>query len=84
MVSFRYPQTKKLHRVSSSDLEDQLHKDFFLGRYVKDTVCRPPLPHDLQELRQWIITAITAREEESHDYRLTNYFLINMKVYYSF
>jgi hypothetical protein len=32
--------------------------------YVKDTVCRPSLPHHLQDLRQRIITSVTAIEED--------------------
>jgi hypothetical protein len=30
---------------------------------MKDTIYRLPLPHDLQELRQWMITVVTAMEE---------------------
>jgi hypothetical protein len=32
--------------------------DFFLWEYVKDVVYIPPLPNDLQELRQRIIAAV--------------------------
>jgi hypothetical protein len=32
--------------------------DFFLWWYVKDVVYVPPLPNDLQELRQRIIAAV--------------------------
>jgi hypothetical protein len=32
--------------------------DFFLWGYVKDVVYVPPLPNDLQELRQRIIAAV--------------------------
>jgi hypothetical protein len=38
--------------------------DFFLWGYVKCTAYRTSLPHDLQELRQRIITAVTATEED--------------------
>jgi hypothetical protein len=38
--------------------------EFFLWWYVKDTVYRPPLPPEHQELRQLIITAVTAIEED--------------------
>jgi hypothetical protein len=38
--------------------------EFFSLGDVKDTVYRPPPPHDLQELRQRIITAVTAIEED--------------------
>jgi hypothetical protein len=31
---------------------------------MKDTVYKPPLPQDLQELRQLIITVVTAIEED--------------------
>jgi hypothetical protein len=40
---------------------------FFLWGYVKDTVYRKSLPHDLQELRQRIIIAVTAIEEDLLD-----------------
>jgi hypothetical protein len=59
-------------RASATDLSllsfsprslDVTRFDFFLWGYVKDTVYRPPLPHDLQELRQRIIIAVTAIEE---------------------
>jgi hypothetical protein len=50
--------------MRSGNLEGQFRKDFFLWGYVSDTVYRPPLPHDLQELRQRIITAVTAIEED--------------------
>jgi hypothetical protein len=43
---------------------DLTPSDFFLWDYVKDTVYRSPLPHDLQELRQRIITAVTTIEED--------------------
>jgi hypothetical protein len=38
--------------------------DFFLWGDVVDTVYRPPLSHDLQELRQRIIAVVTAIEED--------------------
>jgi hypothetical protein len=51
-----------------------------LWGYVEGTVYRPPLPHDPQELRQRIITAVTAIEEDllqnvwqELDYRLHVY-----------
>jgi hypothetical protein len=33
-------------------------KDFFLWGYVKDWVFVPPLPHDLADLKEWIIAAV--------------------------
>jgi hypothetical protein len=39
----------------------------FLWGYVKDTVYRKSLPHDLQELRQRTIIAVTAIEEDLLD-----------------
>jgi hypothetical protein len=37
---------------------DLILYDFFLWRYVKDVVYVPPLPNDLQKLRQRIIAAV--------------------------
>jgi hypothetical protein len=37
---------------------------FLLWGFEKDTVYRPPLPHNLQELRQRIITLVTAIGED--------------------
>jgi hypothetical protein len=32
--------------------------DFFFGDVSKDRVFVPPLPHDLADLKAWIITAV--------------------------
>jgi hypothetical protein len=44
---------------SGDDALDLTPCDFFLWGYVKDVVYVPPLPNDLQELRQRIIAAVT-------------------------
>jgi hypothetical protein len=51
-------------RTGHGDLAGLTPSDFFLWGYVKDAIYRPPLPRDLQELRQRIITAVTAIQEE--------------------
>lgn len=43
---------------------DLIPCDFLLCGYVKDAVYRQPLSHDLQEIRQRVITAVTALEED--------------------
>jgi hypothetical protein len=35
-----------------------MHCDFFLCGYVKDWVFVPPQPHDLADLKAWIIAAV--------------------------
>jgi hypothetical protein len=38
--------------------------DFFFWGYVKDKVFVPPLPQDLQQLRQWIRDAVDSVDQD--------------------